>query len=241
MSRSSLQKVIAYLGACLIAMAFIGLGMWQWNRAQESRLPVLVDVNLVALDAITHPRISLPEPATLRRVLVTGSYVMDFEAPNQVDAQGKRQDWEVGLLRTESGAGMLVVRGFWSERIPHPANPAESVTVVGKLMPHQSDDYALAGRGVLQRLDSSVIVGLTSLDLYDGYVIAESEKIGGSEINRARIVPPVPRNAVPGFYWQHLSYVVIWWFMALVVLYLPFYQRRVTPSKSESEEIREEA
>ncbi|MDP1721066.1 MAG: SURF1 family cytochrome oxidase biogenesis protein [Candidatus Nanopelagicaceae bacterium] len=236
MSRSSTQRAIAYLGVCVIAFGFISLGMWQWNRAEESRIPVIVDSKLIALDSVTKPRISLPSEATLRRVSVTGIYVRDYQAPNQVDANGQRADWDVGLLKTESGGGLLVVHGFWSDRDLHPANREESVIVIGKLMPHQSDDYALARKGVIQRLDTSVIVDQTPLDLYDGYVIAESEAVGSIEINRARIAPPAPRTAVPGFYWQHVSYVVIWWFMALVVLYLPFYQRRVAPEESLEEE-----
>ena len=235
MSRSSTQRATAYLGVSVIALGFISLGIWQWKRAQESRIPVVVSSALVSLDSVTKARISLPAQATLRRVLVTGTYVAEFRAPNQSDADGQRGDWEVGLLLTHSGAGLLVVHGLWSDRDLHPLTADLPVMVTGKLMPHQSDDYANAAPGVLQRLDSSVIVGQTSLDLYDGYVIAESEKVGGTEINRRRIEAPAPRTAVPGFYWQHISYVVIWWFMALVVLYLPFYQRRVTP-----EEVREE-
>jgi cytochrome oxidase assembly protein ShyY1 len=240
MSRSSTQRAISYLGVCVIAFSFISLGNWQWNRAQESRIPVVVDSKLVALDSVTKARISLPSEATLRRVSVVGIYVLDFRAPNQVDANGVRADWDVGLLQTESGAGLLVVHGFWSDRDLHPINPEAPVLVTGRLMPHQSDDYAVAAEGVLQRVDSSVIVDRTTLDLYDGYVIADSENVGGIEINRTRITPPAPRTAVPGFYWQHVSYVVIWWFMALVVLYLPFYQRRVTPSKFGSGEVRDE-
>ncbi len=236
MSRSNAQRTIAYLGVCAIALGFISLGMWQWNRAQESRVPIVVDTVLVPLDSITKARISLPSKATLRRVAVTGTYVSEFRAPNQIDATGQRGDWDVGLLQTNSGAGLLVVHGLWADRDLHPMNADEPVIVTGKLMPHQSDDYAAASRGVLQRLDSSVIVGQTSMDLYDGYLIAESEAVGGIEINRRRIEAPAPKTAVPGFYWQHVSYVIIWWFMALVVLYLPFYQRRVTP-----EELMEEA
>lgn len=234
MNRSRTESAITYLGACVIALAFITLGWWQWNRAQDSRTPIIVDTKLVSLDAVTKPRIALPEKATLRRVSVVGTYVGDFQAPNQVDAEGRRDDWDVGLLQTESGAGLLVVHGLWSDRDLHPVNREESVIVVGRLMPHQSENYALARKGVLQRIDSSVIVNQTDLDLYDGYVIAETEQIGNIEINRMRIAPPEPKTAVPGFYWQHLSYVVIWWFMALVVLYLPFYQRRVAHGELES-------
>jgi hypothetical protein len=31
---------------------------------------------------------------------------------------------------------------------------------------------------------------------------------------------------VPGYYWQHISYVVVWWFMAALVLWAPFYRRK---------------
>lgn len=240
MNQSNTQRAFAYIGVCVIALGFISLGIWQWNRAEESRVPVVISPALVTLDSITKPRIALPTKATLRRVSVAGRYVSDFRAPNQVDGEGQRDDWDVGLLKTESGAGILVVHGLWKERYLHPINVDQPVIVTGKLMPHQSDDYAAASKGVLQRLDSSVIVGQTSLDLYDGYLIAGSEALGGIEISRTRIEPPAPKTAVPGFYWQHVSYVVIWWFMALVVLYLPFYQRRVTPSELRSEELIEE-
>jgi hypothetical protein len=43
---------------------------------------------------------------------------------------------------------------------------------------------------------------------------------------------------VPGYYWQHISYVVIWWLMALVVLFLPLYgRRRKSEAKNEEERI----
>ena len=95
-------------------------------------------------------------------------------------------------------------------------------------MPHQNDDVTESHKTVLSRIDSALVVNQTPLNLYDGFVVAESESLSGTKIVRLRITPPAPRSAVPGFYWQHLSYVVIWWFMAGVVLYLPFYQRRVT-------------
>ena len=237
MRQSNTQRAFAYIGVCVIALGFISLGRWQWNRAEESRVPVVISSALVTLNSITKARIALPAKATLRRVTVTGRYVSEFRAPNQVDGESQRADWDVGLLKTESGAGLLVVHGLWKDRDLHPMSVEQPVIVTGKLMPHQNDDYAGPSKGVLQRLDSSVIVDQTSLDLYDGYLIAASEDLGGIEINRTRIKPPAPKTAVPGFYWQHVSYVVIWWFMALVVLYLPFYQRRISPSEFESDEL----
>lgn len=231
MNRSNTQRVLAYVGVLAIAASFVGLGIWQWNRARESRIPVVIDSTLVSLQSITHPRIELPEKATLRHVSLTGKYIADFQAPAQLDSAGHSSTWEVGLMATNPGAAILVVRGLWSERDLHQLDASTTISVTGKLMPHQSDDHAIAGKSVLPRLDSSVVVDQTSLDLYDGYLIADSESVNGVKIARGRISPPAPRSAVPGFYWQHLSYVLIWWFMAGVVLYLPFYQRRVTPDE----------
>ncbi len=237
MNRSNLQRALSILGVFLIASSFIGLGIWQLNRARESRIPVVVDSTLVSLESVTQPRIALPAQATLRHVQFRGTYIADYQAPFQVDGGGQTETWEVGLLATQSAqsarldGAILVVRGLWSERNLHPILPNDIVEVTGKLMPHQNDDVTQSSKTVLSRLDSALVVAQTSLNLYDGYVIVDSENVNGQKVDRARIAPPTPRSAVPGFYWQHLSYVVIWWFMAGVVLYLPFYQRRVAPNE----------
>jgi surfeit locus 1 family protein len=221
MIRNNFKAGLTYFTVLVIAASFVGLGIWQWNRAQQSQILVKVDTTLVSLQSITQPRISLPGIAALRHVQVSGKYILDFQAPHQVDANGKTSTWQVGLMQAGSGGAILVVRGLWSQRSASSA----PLVVTGTLMPHQSEDHAEIAAGVLARLDSSLVVNQTSLDLYDGYVIADSE----TGFIRARISPPAPKSAVPGFYWQHVSYVIIWWFMAGVVLYLPLYQRRVSP------------
>ncbi len=228
MIRSSLKRAFSVLGVLVIAASFVGLGLWQLNRARESQVPIIVNSAVVPLVSVTQPRIELPLKAALRRVQVSGHYIAAYEAPLQVDGQGQTGTWEVGLLQTDSHSAILVVRGLWSDRNNLTLNATNVVTVTGKLMPHQNDDVTQFHKTVLSRLDSALVVNQTSLDLYDGFVIAESEALAGTRIVRMRITPPTPKSAVPGFYWQHLSYVVIWWFMAGVVLYLPFYQRRVT-------------
>ncbi len=231
MNRSNLQRALSILGVLLIASSFVGLGIGQLNRARESRIPVVVDSALVSLESLTQPRIALPSKATLRHVQFRGTYIADFQAPFQADGNGHSDTWEAGLLATDSGGAILVVRGLWSQRDLHPVSETQLVQITGKLMPHQNDDVTQSSKTVLSRLDSALVVSHTSRDLYDGYVIAESEIVNGQRIDRARITPPAPRSGIPGFYWQHLSYVVIWWFMAGVVLYLPFYQRRVAPNE----------
>lgn len=235
MIRSNLQRALSIFGVLVIASSFIGLGIWQLNRARESRIPVVIDSTLLPLQSVTSPRIALPAKATLRHVQLRGTYIADFQAPFQVDGAKHSGTWEVGLLAIDTDSAMLVVRGLWSQRALHAVDSTQVIDVTGKLMPHQNDDVTQSSKTVLSRLDSALVVSQTSLNLYDGYVIADSEFVNGEKIVRERIAPPTPRSAVPGFYWQHLSYVVIWWFMAGVVLYLPFYQRRVIPHETAQE------
>lgn len=232
MNRSNLQRALSILGVLVIASSFIGLGIWQLDRAHESRIPVVIDSTLVPLQSVTSPRIALPAKATLRHVQLRGTYIADFQAPFQVDGAGHSDTWEVSLLATDANSAILVVRGLWSQRDLHPRASTQVLEITGKLMPHQNDDVAQSSKTVLSRIDSALVVSQTSRNLYDGYVIADTESVNGVKISRERIAPPTPRSAVPGFYWQHLSYVVIWWFMAGVVLYLPFYQRRVIPHEN---------
>jgi hypothetical protein len=101
------------------------------------------------------------------------------------------------------------------------------IDIAGQLHARQDSDQSENSAGVISRLDSAVIVGTTDLDLFDGYIIATSESHRGQELLRPRTTPEKQSSRIPGFYWQHLSYVVIWWLMAGVVLYLPLYRRKV--------------
>ena len=108
-------------------------------------------------------------------------------------------------------------------------------------MPHQNDAHAQDLVGVLPRIDSALVANQTALDLYDGYLVISREFLvqgaQKSEVSRTRISSPTPQSVIPGFYWQHISYVFIWWFMGCVVLYLPFYQRRIRRKDSEKESV----
>jgi hypothetical protein len=102
------------------------------------------------------------------------------------------------------------------------------IQVEGLLVASQDGDRARNAPGEISRLDSAVVVSLTDLDLFDGYVVATSEATRNELLERTRVVPEKLQSRIPGFYWQHLSYVVIWWLMAAVVVFLPFYRRRVS-------------
>ena len=218
----------------LIAAVFVGLGIWQLQRAAELKnslkVATTIDTNIVPLESVATARVSLPPTALNKTVFVTGQYIQNFRAPDQIDGEGKQADWEVALLQVGTNSAILVVRGLWSERLINPdIQQSMKIDIEGLLVASQYGDRAENTPGVISRLDSAVVTSLTDLDLYDGYVLASSESTRTGALERTRVTPEKLTSRIPGFYWQHLSYVVIWWLMAAVVLFLPFYRRRVTP------------
>jgi len=229
-----LAKIFQGVAVLAIAALFVGLGFWQLQRAsdlQESlKVARTVDTNVVTLQSVAQPRTALEEAAFNRTVSLTGKYIANFRAPNQVDGNGVVADWEVALAQVDQRSAILVVRGLWSERLLNPEiQQSMNIDIEGVLVASQFADRADNVPGVISRLDSAVVVGLTDLDLYDGYIQARTESVRGAQLERSRITEEKINPKIPGYYWQHISYVVIWWLMAAVVLYLPFYRRRVTP------------
>jgi cytochrome oxidase assembly protein ShyY1 len=227
-------KFFQAVAVIAIAALFVGLGFWQLQRAADLKASLKVartiDTNEVPLQSVATPRVALGAEAFNRTVSLTGKYIANFRAPNQDDGDGVVSDWEVALAQVDERSAILVVRGLWSERLLNPdIQQSMDIEITGVLVASQFADRAENTPGVISRLDSAVIVRLTDLDLYDGYILARSESTRDGALERSRVTEEKLNPKIPGFYWQHLSYVVIWWLMAGVVLYLPFYRRRVTP------------
>lgn len=227
-------KFFQAVAVIAIAALFVGLGFWQLQRAADLKASLKVartiDTNVVPLQSVATAREALGAQAFNRTVSLKGKYIANFRAPNQDDGDGVVSDWEVALAQVDERSAILVVRGLWSERLLNPdIQQSMDIEITGVLVASQFADRADNTPGVISRLDSAVVVGLTDLDLYDGYILARSESTRDGALERTRVTEEKLNPKIPGFYWQHLSYVVIWWLMAAVVLYLPFYRRRVTP------------
>jgi cytochrome oxidase assembly protein ShyY1 len=225
--KTTIKKFFSALLVLVIASTFVGLGLWQLQRAQEMQdykdLPV--DTQIYPLLEKTSATGIVPPESIGKLVTTSGHYIATFKAPNQKDGNGAIADWEVGLLQNDVDTAILVVRGLWSERLSSPEIVmATEVEVTGTLMPHQNDDRAANTTQQLSRLDSSLLVSTTDAQLFDGFILATAEKSRSGSVDRSRISAPELTSGVPGFYWQHISYVVVWWFMALMVLWLPFYK-----------------
>lgn len=227
-------KFVTQTVAVLVLVAiFIALGLWQLDRARDLKASLQVNstefVAPVELASVARPRETLGVKGINTNVFATGNYVANYKVPNQKDSNGIVSDWEAALLQVNTTDAILVLRGLWSDRLKYPEIAMSTkISVTGILTPHQNDDRAINAPGVISRLDSSVLVSTTDLNLYDGFINASKELANSTQLERQRISFTSTVNPrIPGFYWQHLSYVVIWWLMAGVVLYLPLYQRRV--------------
>ena len=220
----------------LVAGAFIGLGNWQLDRARELKNSTRTIIELVApvpLTTLVQPRVNIDSRNLLKNVSTQGHYIATFKSDNQVSDGVAATTWEVGVLQVDAKSAILVVRGLWSERLTEPQIAmSQNVLVTGVLQPSQSTDRGPNSAANLARVDSTLLLskaGLADFDLYDGFILANSESVDGTKIDRTRLEISVDNSKVPGYYWQHISYVFIWWLMAALVLYLPFYRRRVTP------------
>ena len=218
-TKATIKKVLQAFTVLLLVTVFLGLGFWQLSRANEMQNPkvVPVDRKIYALAEMAQSTGSLPAESIRKKVAASGYYIAKYTAPNQIDGNGAVADWEVALLQNETDTAILVVRGLWKDRLKAPTiSMANRVDVVGTLLPQQFDDRAANTPSQLSRLDSSILVSTTDLQLYDGFILSTS----------AGISPPKLTSGVPGYYWQHISYVVVWWFMAGLVVWMPFYKRR---------------
>ena len=210
-----MKKVWQWLATALLVAIFLSLANWQWNRALEIRKPIAQDQSISPIDSLITPNGSIEPSALGQKVSLEGEYISNWVAPHQ----DENKSWEVGLLKTRDNAAILVVRGIKGS---NELALGES-KIVGYVMPPQSEDVADNSGNQLSRVDSSLFVSKTDLPLYAPFiqVISEDPATG------LEILPFKVSGKVPGFYWQHISYVVIWFLFALTAIYLMIYQRRL--------------
>jgi hypothetical protein len=216
-------KAVALLA---IAAAFFSLGLWQLDRANEleESKKIVPDLKIYQLSELAAPAASLDSRNVGKKVQLRGKYILTFRAPQQTDLAERRSDWEVALMQVDEKSAILVLRGYWKDRLVEPTVAMSTgVDLEAIVQPRQFEDVVASAPGVISRLDSSVIISQTDLELFDGFLLATSEEVSDGPILRDRIELAPPESKVGGYYWQHISYVVIWWLMALIVLYLPFY------------------
>ena len=207
----------------LLIFILVQLGFWQLHRAQELNkiTAPTADKPVIELTQIASPGMNMPIRAVNRIVSVSGVYEKAFIARDQKVNQELIKDLDVRVLRLENSFAVLVVRGIAQNPPPEISG---KVDLVGRLYPRQNVDRAFAKDNELSRVDPALIVGKEFPFLYDGYIVLSSEKVVNGPASTVEFIDsPQISQRVPGFYWQHISYVVVWWFMAVLLLVLPLF------------------
>ncbi len=227
MIKNKVVRLIATgLAMLLLCGIFYELGLWQWHRAQATarQAKVVPSSEPIALTAIDEAGKNMRTKAINRIVTFQGRYVQTFVAPTQKVAGIGYRDLLVELCEISGNRAILVVRGLKDGSLKPTSG---QLLITGRLYPSQREDHGFNSESSLGRLDPALVAGMGGYSLFDGYVIAKEEvTASGVHITGHRVPSPVLRQSVSGFYWQHISYVVIWWFMGLLVLAAPVISRR---------------
>jgi hypothetical protein len=173
----------------------------------------------VELEKVSSAGMNMPIKAVNRIVSASGNYTTTFVARDQKISADELANLDVRLLKLSTGHAVLVVREVLGQ-MPDQINSEVSIT--GRLYPRQNVDRAFAKPGELSRIDPALVVSKENPFLYDGYIILKSEKTENNQSSDLTLVASEQiSNRLPGFYWQHISYVVVWWFMGLLLLIAP--------------------
>jgi cytochrome oxidase assembly protein ShyY1 len=206
------------------------LGMWQLHRAQAMNVATAPkpDQPLIELTEVASPGMNLPISAINRIVSAEGKYSTSYLARDQKITEGNLANLDVRLLKLSTGHSVLVVRGIAS--VPLEIINSD-VYLTGRLYPRQNVDRAFAKPGELPRIDPALVVSKENPFLYDGYIVLQSEQIGGKSGSASFIPTPQITQKAASFYWQHISYVVVWWFMGALLLIAPLFPQFRAPKK----------
>ena len=237
MKKVAKQIIIAITWLLLIYTAF-ELGMWQLNRAQSLSAATAVqpDKPLIGLDQVAAAGLNMPIKAVNRIVSASGEYSNKFLARDQKITDEKIANLDVRVLDLDTGYSVLVVRGVAVEPL---IDISESVQITGRLYPRQNVDRAFPKVGELSRIDPALVVSDKTPFLYDGYIILRSESAAAGKLeNFSPIASPQISPKITTFYWQHISYVVVWWFMAVLLLITPLFPQFRGPREATSKKIK---
>ncbi len=227
------KKLVITLAWLLLIYTGFELGMWQLNKAQSLRESTAAqpDKPLIALSEVASAGLNMPIKAVNRIVSASGTYANKYVARDQKITDESIVDLDVRILNLDTGYSILVVRGVATEPL---IDIKQSVQITGRLYPRQNVDRAFPKIGELSRIDPALVVSEQTPFLYDGYIVLRSESGSNTAIaNFAPIPSPQISQKISTFYWQHISYVVVWWFMAVLLLIAPLFPQFRAPKVSQ--------
>jgi cytochrome oxidase assembly protein ShyY1 len=220
-----------HLLAVALIVAFGWLGHWQLDRAAEFRQSAndTSEPAPAPLASLTQVQGSVRAAAIGRLVTVSGTYdaTHSYLVPGRPQG-GRSGFWALSVLRLPAGPGVLVVRGW----VPSVETAAETtptsgpVEVTGRLMVSEDPSGGLPPgtalpAGQVAAANPVDLLSLVPYPLYDGYVTLRSQ-VPSASASLALVPSPRTGNDVPGFYFQHVAYVALWWLFAAFVVFFWF-------------------
>ncbi|KGN33012.1 hypothetical protein N802_15925 [Knoellia sinensis KCTC 19936] len=234
--------------AILIVIAFVQLGRWQLGVAEDEALRENLEKaraqQPVAIESILQPHTDFPNHESTRPVSATGEFGTDQVVVANRRLDGRTGFWLVAPLRVSAtGATLPVLRGWIASPTDLPPVPSGTVTVTGGLAPPESP-YAGESppEGQLGSIDTSILVGRWSGDLYNAFVFQQTEapEPAAGDLGELGELERVPTpSGDTGFKWRNAAYAFQWWIFALFALYL--WWRIVRDEQRDDEEAEAEA
>lgn len=231
----SRRWVLFFVTVALLAYLAVRLGEWQFHRLEErERENRVVRQNLDAPAAPVEQVLAVGRPVSAdeewRHVTARGDYVDD----ESVVVRYQTQDGQSGVdvvtpLRTESGAALLVNRG-WLEtsnvgttRPDVPPAPEGVVEVTGWVRADATGDSTAVAAGSTRAVSSRAIGATLPFPVYGGFVELDREAPRAAD----PLVKVEPPDLGEG---PHFFYGLQWWFFAALAIfgfcYLAWDERR---------------
>jgi len=211
--------------AAILAVVFVLLGRWQWNRHQDrtaraQRIESHYLASPVPLSRILPgPDAKLPREQEWRLVTATGRYA----GPDLMLVRNRPNNGVFGYevvvpLELADGTALLVDRGWIAngrsatEPSTVPATPAGDITVTGWLRPGEPSLGRAVTTGQLASINLAEARTRTGASLYGGYLILRAEAgPPGIPITRPMALERPDTGRGP-----HLAYALQWWLAAPV-------------------------
>lgn len=212
--------------AVLVTIAFVQLGRWQLgvaeDEASQEALERARSLQPVAVETVLTPHSDFPGELSTRPVAATGTFGQDQVVVANRRLDGRTGFWVVAPLRVAAtGATLPVLRGFVTSPSDAPPVPTGEVTVTGGLAPPESPD---AGdpppEGLLASVDTSVLVGRWSGELYNAFVFQEGQEPAASAATVGTMQTVPTPTGETGIKWRNAAYALQWWAFALFALFM---------------------
>lgn len=224
--------LLSHVLVAVLVVVMVNLGAWQLRRLDERRDEnALVEVRrsqpVAPLEDLVDPATPFggAEEASERRVVATGTYVLDEQVlVRSRTYQEQPGSWVLTPLVLDDGAAVAVIRGWvpigddGPEAPPPPSSapPEGRVTVTGVLQPTQErgrfgpTDPAGGRLATLSRVDLARFQQQVAADLYPVALQLESSDPPQGELP---VPVPAPDTGDEG---PHLGYAVQWFVFSAI-------------------------